>query len=70
MSVLIYPESFLSRTVESRAVDLAWQDLPIDWRPFYYLHDHVVVVSLVIAVFDETASGRPEVALPLPNVVV
>ena len=63
MSVLIYPKSFLSRTVESRIVDLAWQDLLIDWRPFYYLHNHVVVVLLVIAVFNKTASREAESGL-------
>jgi hypothetical protein len=63
MSVLIYPEFFQSRRVESRTVDLSWQDLPVDSRPFYYLHDHVVAVSLVIAVYHEMVNGRPKVAL-------
>jgi hypothetical protein len=62
MSVLIYPEFFQSRRVESRTVDLSWQDLPVDSRPFYYLHDHVVAVSLVIAVYHEIVNRRPKVA--------
>jgi hypothetical protein len=60
MSVLIYPESFRGRIVESRIVDLAWQDLLFDRRHFYCLHDHVVAVSLVIVVYNEMVSGRPK----------
>jgi hypothetical protein len=70
MSVLICPEFFLKRIVESRTVDWSWHNLPVDSRPFYFLHDHVVLVPKGIVVFLWTAVGRLEVVpLPLSSVV-
>lgn len=60
MSVLIYPKSFRGRIVESRIVDLAWQDLLFDRRHFYCLYNHVVAVLLVIVVYNKIVSGRPK----------
>lgn len=48
--VLIYPESFYGRRVESRTVDLSWQDLLVECQHIYRLHDHVIAISWLFAV--------------------
>ena len=46
---LYIPEFFLCRRVDSKVIDLPWQNLLIDHLPFYYLHGHVVGCSKVAA---------------------